>query len=446
MRRTLNQISLLFVALFFINPLWSSVKSTAPKKPRAVFWLSLDGYAFHYLTQVHQSPFFENLIQNRFTYGPLVPIFPSLTFPNHIAQATGSYVNGHGVSGNSFFDKKNQELYTYPGDSQLIEVSPIWQLASAQGLKVATGDWPMSYNQLAPNPSHYFHHEFDPLATDHERLEKILSHWQNETLTHPKLYDLVMAYVVGPDSIAHGLGTTSPALKEKLRELDQLLTTTLKRLEDLAQVYEQRGIDLYWLITSDHGMSDVTKAMNLDLLLENFFQEKNLDYQHLFTTLNGGNLGHLFLKDHSLKKIGHSDLNKIFTTIEKNYPFLKIYQKKMLPTHWQFDHKTRVGDWVFVLEEGHVFSSRPLSIVVNIQEIEGPLGMHGYDPQKSANMNGLFFWGKVKSKTQVPLRENQKENFQGDLRDPIDSLSILPFLENSLWMRPSGQGNPGFYW
>ena len=43
----------------------------------------------------------------------LIPVFPSLTFPNHYSIATGCYADDHKITGNQFFSEEYNDYYSY---------------------------------------------------------------------------------------------------------------------------------------------------------------------------------------------------------------------------------------------------------------------------------------------------------------------------------------------
>jgi alkaline phosphatase D len=76
----------------------------------------------------------------------LIPIFPSLTFPNHYSIATGTYSGIHNITGNSFYDKKYGEKYsmydrTKVRDEKFYKAEPIWVTAERQGVQSAAYFW-----------------------------------------------------------------------------------------------------------------------------------------------------------------------------------------------------------------------------------------------------------------------------------------------------------------
>ena len=46
----------------------------------------------------------------------MFPVYPSLTFPNHISIVTGLYPEHHGIVANSFWDPAREQTYVYTQD------------------------------------------------------------------------------------------------------------------------------------------------------------------------------------------------------------------------------------------------------------------------------------------------------------------------------------------
>ena len=70
-----------------------------------VLLVSFDGFRHDYLSFV-DTPNFDLFIESGVHSNSLVPVFPSLTFPNHYSIATGAYAGTHNITGNSFYDKE----------------------------------------------------------------------------------------------------------------------------------------------------------------------------------------------------------------------------------------------------------------------------------------------------------------------------------------------------
>ena len=101
-----------------------------------VLMVSFDGFRHDY-TDRCDTPNFDRLENGGVSARSLIPVFPSLTFPNHYSIATGSYASTHGLIANTFYDKKFKETYSLR-DRETVEngkwygAEPIWGTAEMQ--------------------------------------------------------------------------------------------------------------------------------------------------------------------------------------------------------------------------------------------------------------------------------------------------------------------------
>ena len=107
--------------------------------------VSFDGFRYDY-TDLANTPNFDRLAEEGVKADALIPVFPSLTFPNHYSIATGAYAGTHNITGNSFYDKtlrKDYSLYKQNTvrDSAFYKAEPIWSTAERQGLNAVSYFW-----------------------------------------------------------------------------------------------------------------------------------------------------------------------------------------------------------------------------------------------------------------------------------------------------------------
>ncbi len=384
-----------FLASFFalITLLFCIALDANAAKKNVVFWLSIDGFRGDYLTRTH-TPNFDKLLAKSFYTTKLTPIFPSITFPSHASQATGVQVAEHGITSNAFYDSQIGTIFSYPGDSKLLQAEPIWQTVKRGGLKSAVLDWPLSYQQTGPYKSDYFHEEYNSALSDEERVKLALDEFEKGPSTKES-YDLVMAYIVGTDSVGHSFGPNDARVLQVVEKIDLLMETIQSRLKEIAKKKYNDEANIYLLVTTDHGMIDVTHAVNIRLFTL-------LSQQSPIRTVTGGNIGHMFLD-----KVPASEHASILAKTKadlKQYPFVKVFAKNELPKRWDFAHTTRVGDIVLILDSGYIFSAGAKRPVVPIAEIGNPLGMHGYDPKNEKDMQGfmmLYRWPEFPRGSQI---------------------------------------------
>lgn len=353
-------------------------------RKNVVFWLSIDGFRADYLART-ATPNFDKLLAKSFHSDKLTPIFPSITFPSHASQATGVQVAEHGITSNSFYDTQIGSVFSYPGDSALLQAEPIWQTVKRGGLKSAVLDWPLSYKQTGSLQSDYFHDTYNDALSDEERVKQALDVWEKGPAT-TESFDLVMAYVVGTDSVGHSYGPGDARVLQVVEKLDGLMGTIQTRIQKIAKDKYNDEADIYFLVTTDHGMIDVTHAVNIRLMTV-------LEQGSPVRTVTGGNVGHVFLD--KVPASEHASFIAKTKAELKQYPFVQVYTKAELPKRWDFAHTTRVGDLVLVLDSGYIFAGGAKRPVVAISELGSPLGMHGYDPKNEKDMQGfmmLYRW------------------------------------------------------
>ena len=92
----------------------AAAASTHPEqrdKPYLIL-ISLDGFKAEYLDRF-DLPNLQRLAGRGARAKAMVPVFPSLTFPNHYSLVTGIDPQRHGIVNNRFFDPARKATYVY---------------------------------------------------------------------------------------------------------------------------------------------------------------------------------------------------------------------------------------------------------------------------------------------------------------------------------------------
>ena len=130
-----SKIFYLFIILFSV--LFSESDDTY------VILISFDGFRYDYMERV-DTPNFDRIAKDGIKAKSLKPIFPSFTFPNHYAIATGCYADKHKILGNEFstflgeYSYKNKDTVQ---DAKWYGGEPIWVTAEKNGIITATYFW-----------------------------------------------------------------------------------------------------------------------------------------------------------------------------------------------------------------------------------------------------------------------------------------------------------------
>ena len=357
-------------------------QAAGPGGKNTVVWISMDGMRGDYLDRA-PLPFFARLMREGVYSRKFHPVFPPITFPSHCAEATGVTVDHHGITGNSFYDSGTRQTYRYPGDAALLQAEPIWLTAERQGVRTLVFDWPLSQQEehVAVHAD-YFHEKFDNAPTDAQRLDQLLDTWRDDKGPGP--LRLLMGYVEDADVAGHKFGPDSPGTTTAVQAVDRTLGAFFDRALAQWKTTAAPADHFYLLLTTDHGMSPVTQAVNLEKLL-------GLPHgQHEITLSTVGNMGNVFVDQLAGDEARERRVTEFLEKL-RAYPFVRVYRRAELPAAWAYAHPTRTGDLVVVLPRGYTFSGQATQPVMDIAQAGGgPLGMHGYPPEDDPEMYGAM--------------------------------------------------------
>ncbi len=379
-----------------------------------VYWISIDGLRSDYLERA-DTPFFDFLLAEGAYSLEHEVVFPSTTFPSHVSQATGVRPGEHGITANSFHDLETGREYHFPSDSSLLEAEPIWNTAVRQGLRVASLDWVLSHAQTGPYSADYFDPEYQRGLSNEERLRRLLDILLTDEHSEP--LRLLMGYTVGPDSPGHRFGPDSDEVVSAVEEIDAILG---RHYEELVEFWNENMApddELYFTVTSDHGMSEVHTLVHPDHLT-------GLSDREDVRLITSANIAHVYL-DSELSPGQRDEL--VEETLDRlaEFGFVRAYTRESLPAEWGYDHPSRTGDLLIVLESGYTFSRRPHGIRMAPEEGTGPFGMHGYDPVQDPDMNTVALFHRY------PI------SFGGTDLGPVHSLQLHPTVARLLGITPA---------
>lgn len=361
--------------------------------PPVVVWISIPGFRGDYVEK-SDTPFFEEIISNGSGTNKMRPSFPCLTFPAHATMATGVPTSTHGIVADQLRTAPG-EVVNQPTDGSLLTVEPIWSTATRQGIKTLVHDWPLSQNQTGDNPAEVFLDSYDAEATDETRLTAALEAWRGTVpegaepaadgsdrlrLVMLRLNDIYKAGLVnGPraEETYAAVGETDKALKS-------FFDTVQAEWEKLAPP----SANLVVFITTDHGMAELDKNVNIAQLLGEEMMA------------NADIVAHDAIANLYFKDLPESEgEQKIFTDkfdgeLSKRIYFRTI-KKDEIPEDWSYNHE-RTGDRVLVLKTGYAFAEETSDEPV-FDPVEGPgyFGSYGYPVEESIRMSGQVILGGI---------------------------------------------------
>ncbi len=333
-----------------------------------VIMISFDGFRYDYPEKVN-SPNLDYIRDNGIKAESLIPVFPSLTFPNHYSIATGCYSETHKITGNNFYSKEFGTKYSYRNSNtvqneKFYDCEPIWVTAERQNIKTATFFWVGSEARIKGYyPSIY--KNYTTGVGFKTRIDSAMAWLELPETIRPHL---IMLYFSEPDHTAHEKGPENDSTLNKAEYMDSILGYLLDRIK---QKDIKDKINL--IVVSDHGMASINKKNQI--ILDDYVT----DLKSWF--INGqGPIVHLDRK----RKWDKTLLNKMRTEI-RSIPHVKVYEKENLPERLHFNN-INTGEIVIIADEGYMIATK-WSLKNTIFSLKG---MHGFDPS-SKLMHGIFY-------------------------------------------------------
>ncbi|MEX0844233.1 MAG: ectonucleotide pyrophosphatase/phosphodiesterase, partial [Balneolaceae bacterium] len=250
MMKKLLLLLIVFSASFFGC---SNSQSTAPAGQKLLL-VSFDGFRHDYLTKT-ETPNFDQIVETGVVSDGLIPIYPTKTFPNYYAIATGLYPENSGFIGNSMYDEKMDARFSM-GNRDAVENptwyggEPIWNTVEKSGKKAGTMFWVGSEAPIQNmRPTHWKRYDDD--MPDSARIDTVIK-WLS--LGNELEVDFGTLYFSFVDGIGHRYGPDSPEIIEAIQRADDLIGYLLEQME-AAGLKDVTNL----LIVSDHGMAEVSR-------------------------------------------------------------------------------------------------------------------------------------------------------------------------------------------
>lgn len=295
----------------------------------------------------------------------MIPVFPSLTFPNHFSLVSGVHPETHGLVANSFWDPDRREAYALSSpavtDGTWYLAEPIWVTAERQGMVAASFFWPGSEAAIrpteappnAPGIRPTIWNTYDGKVPNETRVDTVLE-WLR--LPEERRPHFITLYFSELDSAQHDGPIDAPEVEEAAKSLDRAIGRLLDGIEQLP--IRDR---LYLLITSDHGMVETSmdQSVRLDEIIDMHEVERGFS----------GPVANLHLKDPSRAPAIRDQLNAALTRG-------RAYLRQETPEEFHYRRSPRAGDVVVVMDEAWTAIA---STRTSTREAER-WGMHGWDP------------------------------------------------------------------
>src|SRR5690349_3357089 len=122
MTMKLRQFLAIFATLLFIVAASPAPAATIESKDRILILVSLDAFRWDY-PQKYQATNISRLAAEGVHAKKLIPMFPSMTFPNHHTTITGLRPEHHGIIHNNFYDPATKATFAF---NKVEQQGPEW--------------------------------------------------------------------------------------------------------------------------------------------------------------------------------------------------------------------------------------------------------------------------------------------------------------------------------
>lgn len=379
-----SKIRVIFV-LFFVSLAGLAQQKQTPY----VVMVSFDGFRYDYV-QKYSPPHIKKFIRKGAAATKMLPSYPSKTFPNHYTLVTGLYPAHHGLVDNTFYDVNRDTFYSIRQRDKVEDPYyygglPLWQLVQQNGMKSASYFWVGSESPIAGAfPTYY--HRFDDTVPHKKRIQAVFD-WLN--LPEAERPHLITIYFSMIDTKGHDYGPNAPETRAAVMEADTLVDMLMNGLKKI-------DLPVNVILTSDHGMYEMTNEADKFLYTEDLLQGLNKDD---FIFVNNGSHANIFLKNKAKE-------NEILQAIAPKENHFKIYKKADIPANLHFGDHPRIGDLFLMTEGGYSFYSR--EALNKKPEKRNVWGAHGFDPYTTPEMGAIFYANgpNIKKRKTIPEFQN----------------------------------------
>ena len=328
--------------------------------------VSIDGFRWDYMDH-YPTPNMHRLAAAGSKAERLLPVFPTLTFPNHYSIATGLYPENHGLVGNHFPDSTLNTWYSLKKretveDPRFYSGEPIWVTAETQGMVAAAFFFVGTEAPInGVYPTHW--RSYDKKISGEDRVDQVLKWLAEPVQSRPHLYTL---YFEDVDDNSHWFGHDSDENREAIGRIDGYIGRLLEGLEKLPYSGEVNII-----LVSDHGQGSYLDNSQPFLLS----QHVNLDGT---TIIEGGSYLFLHLEEDDPQRAA-----EIVATVNGSWNHGRAYLPQEAPVQWHITNNPRFPDVILMPDAGYA--------VLSTEGKSGGMhhGDHGWAPE-NPDMHGLF--------------------------------------------------------
>lgn len=327
----------------------------------------------------------------------MIPVFPTLTFPNHYTLVTGLLPAHHGIVANSFRDPSQAESFAIGKKDQIDKPvwwlgEPLWVTAEKQGMKAASMFWVgSSAEHIRPT----YWKPYDKSFPYADRVNQVLNWLDLPQAERPQFITL---YFEDVDTAGHAFGPASAEVRQAVTRVDEHIGFLLAGLK-------ARAIDnqVNVLVVSDHGMEEVRTGQII--ALDQYLKAEDAEI------LGGGTPVAVWPKGKTLKEL--------LAILQKAHPHLKAQTPDQIPAKWGYQGSDRIPPILLQTDPGwYIAQSKS-----QFDKIPAAKGIHGFPPEVPS-MSAFFVGVGPRFQSNQVVSE-------------LQSLDIYALICNLLGLKPA---------
>ncbi len=332
-----------------------------------VILISADGFRYNYAEQ-YKAEHLLAFAREGVKASSMIPSFPSVTYPNHYALATGLYPAHHGIVQNIFYDRDRKTYYNSSNkaatqDGSWYHGTPLWVLAEQQHLLAANFYWVGSDAAIKGTYATYYYKHNNKIPI-HDRIQTVVSWLKMPADRRPHF---ITFYLPQVDDAGHKYGPDSPEVGSSVHFIDSTVY-------ELNKAVSTTRLKVNYIFVSDHGMTEP-------------------DTKHPLPTPAALDTSKFFISgDRVVVELiakNPADIQPTYDALKKEGGDFDVYLRENLPEHLHSsksdDWHNRIGDIVLLPHWPKLF---------NLYNRKLDKGQHGYDPAVVKDVHAIFYaWG-----------------------------------------------------
>ena len=267
-----------------------------------VIIIVLDGFASRYLDYLDQDSNLYHLLKYSTFNLDSKTIYPSHTCNAHVSLMTGFYPDSHGIIGNVYCEQNDyisqKNIY-----AERIEKKTLFEIAKEYGRKTAIVSGKKNMLTLFKNGcdlqvtmnEHPAYIKKAPKSKDSDNNKEYFSYNMKtttwvfaalQTVLSKESPDLTLVNIHAADYFGHRFGPNSKEVEKVVKLIDKEIGELFSYMKK-SELFKNTSV----MIIADHGMSSVSKAIPLNVLLTNNFNKAAgvVDGRNAYIWFNGDN-------------------------------------------------------------------------------------------------------------------------------------------------------------